>query len=199
MAPALVDTSTGRRRSSRIADKRDSHVEEKQYPNHEKKTGNHSQKKLVYSSEYYNIRYAYRYKRFASQAKGSGNDSEDGEEQDELPDDGKDKVLSIGDLLPTVTLRNEIDEDVDVAKLAAEKGLILPFLASETRYASVDLATLGCRFFGRLQQAWGLRDSYPDFIKHDFNVYCVSADTTALQAKWQTKKELPYALLSDRQ
>ncbi|KAF8512719.1 hypothetical protein JB92DRAFT_2630968, partial [Gautieria morchelliformis] len=40
-------------------------------------------------------------------------------------------------------------------------------------------------------------DSCPDFTKHDF-VYGVSADTTTTQAKWQTKQELPYSLLSDR-
>lgn len=109
----------------------------------EKKTGSHSRKKLVYSSELC----AYRYKRFASQAKGSGD--EDGEEQDELPDDGEDKVLSIGDLLPTVTLKNEKDEDVNVAELAAEKGLIL-FLVPRADTRQSNFATLGCRFFGRL-------------------------------------------------
>jgi hypothetical protein len=105
----------------------------------EKKTGNHSRKKFVDSSEY-NIRCAYIFKRFASQAKGSGD--EDSEEKDELPDDGEDedKVLSIGDLLPTVTLKNEKDEDVNVAEIAAEKGLIL-FLVpkADTRQSTLQL------------------------------------------------------------
>lgn len=64
--------------------------------------------------------------RHESQAKGS----EDGEEHDELADDDDEedsnvKTLDIGELLPAVTLKNEKDEGVNVAELAAEKGLVL--------------------------------------------------------------------------
>ena len=35
------------------------------------------------------------------------------------------KLIDIGDNLPTLTLKNEKGEDVEVANLAAEKGVIL--------------------------------------------------------------------------
>ncbi|KAH9849325.1 AhpC-TSA-domain-containing protein [Lenzites betulinus] len=92
--------------------------------------------------------------------------------------------IDIGDDLPSYTLKNEKDEDVDVATLAAEKGLVV-FLVPKAD-------TPGCT-----TQACGFRDIYPDFTAHGFNVYCLSADKPTAQAKWQTKKELPYPLLSD--
>ncbi|KAJ7343860.1 AhpC-TSA-domain-containing protein [Mycena albidolilacea] len=94
-------------------------------------------------------------------------------------------AIDIGDSLPTLTLKNEKDEDVEVASLTADKGLVL-FLIPKAD-------TPGCT-----NQACGFRDIYPDFTGLDYNVYCLSADTPAAQSKWQTKKELPYPLLSDR-
>ncbi|KAF7313977.1 AhpC-TSA-domain-containing protein [Mycena chlorophos] len=93
--------------------------------------------------------------------------------------------IDIGDELPSLTLKNEKDEDVDVASLTADKGLVL-FLVPKAD-------TPGCT-----KQACAFRDIYPDFTGLDYNVYCLSADTPAAQSKWQTKKELPYPLLSDR-
>jgi len=93
--------------------------------------------------------------------------------------------IDIGDLLPTLTLKNEKEEDVEVSTLTADKGLVL-FLVPKAD-------TPGCT-----TQACGFRDQYPDFTGLDYNVYCLSADTPAAQSKWQTKKELPYPLLSDR-
>ncbi|OJT07029.1 Peroxiredoxin DOT5 [Trametes pubescens] len=92
--------------------------------------------------------------------------------------------IDIGDSLPSYTLKNEKDEDVNVAALAAEKGVIF-FLVPKAD-------TPGCT-----TQACGFRDIYPDFTAHGFDVYCLSADKPSAQAKWQTKKELPYPLLSD--
>ncbi|KAF8509531.1 AhpC-TSA-domain-containing protein [Hysterangium stoloniferum] len=119
-------------------------------------------------------------------------EEDNGEEQDELADDDDDgeipatpKTLSIGDLLPSITLKNEKGEDVNVAELAAHKGLVL-FLVPKAD-------TPGCT-----KQACGFRDSYPDFEAHNFNVFCVSADAPTAQAKWQTKQSLPYSLLSDK-
>ncbi|KAJ7123491.1 thioredoxin-like protein [Mycena epipterygia] len=93
--------------------------------------------------------------------------------------------IDIGDSLPSLTLKNEKDEDVDILTLTADKGLVL-FLVPKAD-------TPGCT-----TQACGFRDIYPDFTGLDYNVYCLSADTPAAQSKWQTKKELPYPLLSDR-
>jgi peroxiredoxin Q/BCP len=93
--------------------------------------------------------------------------------------------IDIGDSLPSFTLKNEKDEDVDISTLTAEKGLVL-FLVPKAN-------TPGCN-----NQACGFRDIYPDFTSLNYQVYCLSFDTTAAQQKWQTKSELPYPLLSDR-
>ncbi|KAI0646341.1 thioredoxin-like protein [Trametes meyenii] len=92
--------------------------------------------------------------------------------------------IDIGDVLPSYTLKNEKDEDVDVVTLTAEKGVIF-FLVPKAD-------TPGCT-----TQACGFRDVYPDFTSHNFEVYCLSADKPTAQAKWQSKKNLPYPLLSD--
>ncbi|KAF7968672.1 hypothetical protein HWV62_9829 [Athelia sp. TMB] len=94
------------------------------------------------------------------------------------------QAIDVGGTLPAVTLKNEKGEDVDVSTLTAEKGLIL-FLVPKAD-------TPGCT-----TQACGFRDIYPDFSSVNYEVYCLSADTPAAQTKWQTKKELPYPLLSD--
>jgi len=92
--------------------------------------------------------------------------------------------VNIGDSLPSLVLKNEHDEDVDVSTLTAEKGVVI-FLVPKAD-------TPGCT-----NQACGFRDSYPDFTSAGFDVYCLSADKPAAQNKWKVKKELPYALLSD--
>ncbi|GJJ12823.1 hypothetical protein Clacol_007068 [Clathrus columnatus] len=118
--------------------------------------------------------------------------SENGEEQDELADDKDDDVpeapkpIGLGDSLPSITLKNEKDEDVDVAQLATEKGVVF-FLIPKAD-------TPGCT-----QQACGFRDIYKDFEEFNVDVYCVSADTPSAISKWQSKKSLPYSLLSDRE
>ncbi|KAI8970895.1 thioredoxin-like protein, partial [Trametes punicea] len=92
--------------------------------------------------------------------------------------------IDIGDVLPSYALKNEKDEDVDVATLAAEKGVVI-FLVPKAD-------TPGCT-----TQACGFRDIYADFTSSGFDVYCLSADKPTAQAKWQAKKSLPYPLLSD--
>ncbi|KAF9477212.1 AhpC-TSA-domain-containing protein [Pholiota conissans] len=92
--------------------------------------------------------------------------------------------IEIGDSLPSLTLKNEKGEDIQISELAAEKGVIL-FLVPKAD-------TPGCT-----NQACGFRDIYPDFTSSNYNVYCLSADSPAAQTKWQTKKELPYPLISD--
>jgi len=93
--------------------------------------------------------------------------------------------IDIGDVLPALTLKNENDEDVQIADLAAESGVVM-FLVPKAD-------TPGCT-----NQACGFRDVYEEFTSAGYDVYCLSADTPAAQSKWQTKKELPYHLLSDR-
>ncbi|EKM53274.1 uncharacterized protein PHACADRAFT_259507 [Phanerochaete carnosa HHB-10118-sp] len=94
------------------------------------------------------------------------------------------KPIDIGDTLPSLTLKNEQGEDVDVSTLTVEKGVIM-FLIPKAD-------TPGCT-----TQACGFRDAYPNFTEVGYDVYCLSADSPAAQSKWQSKKELPYPLLSD--
>lgn len=111
-------------------------------------------------------------------ASTSGGDTEPSKIAEEL------KSIDIGDQLPSLTLKNEKDEDIEISTLATEKGVIL-FLVPKAD-------TPGCT-----TQACGFRDSYPDFTSSGFDVYCLSADSPSAQTKWQTKKELPYPLISD--
>ncbi|CDO75860.1 hypothetical protein BN946_scf184833.g11 [Trametes cinnabarina] len=141
----------------------------------------------------------------ASGKKRSANEAEGGEDGGDVPTTKKSKgesagteepvvelvdksaalsPIDIGDVLPSYTVKNEKDEDVDIASLAAEKGIVI-FLIPKAD-------TPGCT-----TQACGFRDSYPDFTSSGFDVYCLSADKPAAQAKWQAKKSLPYPLLSD--
>ncbi|KAG7095000.1 hypothetical protein E1B28_005794 [Marasmius oreades] len=92
--------------------------------------------------------------------------------------------IDIGDPLPNLTLKNEKDEDVDVSKLAAVKGVVI-FLVPKAD-------TPGCT-----TQACGFRDLYSEFSGLGYDVYGLSADTTSAQNKWQSKKNLSYSLLSD--
>ncbi|KIM43836.1 hypothetical protein M413DRAFT_389587 [Hebeloma cylindrosporum] len=110
----------------------------------------------------------------------------DVEEEEEEEEDGDVALtrIELGGNLPSVTLKNEKGEDIQVADLAAEKGVIL-FLVPKAD-------TPGCT-----NQACGFRDIYPDFTSLNFDVYCLSADSPTAQTKWQTKKELPYPLISD--
>jgi len=134
--------------------------------------------------------------------KRTGDEAKDGEDKDgegstakkskpdpesaaeEAGDSSALSLIDIGGSLPDLTLKNEKGEDIQVANLASEKGVIL-FLVPKAD-------TPGCT-----NQACGFRDSYPDFTSLNFDVYCLSADAPALQSKWQTKKELPYPLISD--
>lgn len=45
------------------------------------------------------------------------------DKDDDIP--GALKPINLGDVLPSVVLKNEKDEDVDVAQLAAKKSLVL--------------------------------------------------------------------------
>ncbi|KIK43460.1 hypothetical protein CY34DRAFT_709886 [Suillus luteus UH-Slu-Lm8-n1] len=83
-----------------------------------------------------------------------------------------------------MTLKNEKGEDIDTGSIAAEKGVVL-FLVPKAD-------TPGCT-----TQACGFRDIWQEFTALDYDVYGVSADSSTAQSKWQTKKELPYPLISD--
>ncbi|KAF7324496.1 AhpC-TSA-domain-containing protein [Mycena kentingensis (nom. inval.)] len=112
-------------------------------------------------------------------------DAEDKDDEEEAAEEEPEvATIDIGDSLPSLTLKNEKDEDVEVSSLTEDKGLVL-FLVPKAD-------TPGCT-----TQACAFRDVYADFTGLDYNVYCLSSDLPKAQAKWQTKKELPYPLLSD--
>ncbi|KAG1863170.1 thioredoxin-like protein [Suillus subalutaceus] len=92
--------------------------------------------------------------------------------------------IDVGDILPSMTLKNETGEDIDTGSIAAEKGVVL-FLVPKAD-------TPGCT-----TQACGFRDIWQEFTSLDYDVYGVSADSSTAQSKWQTKKELPFPLISD--
>jgi peroxiredoxin Q/BCP len=94
--------------------------------------------------------------------------------------------VDVEETLPSLVLKNEKGEDVDTASLTAEQGVVL-FLVPKAD-------TPGCT-----AQACGFRDVWQEFGALNYGVYCLSADSPAAQTKWQTKKHLPYQLLSDPQ
>ncbi|KAI9441313.1 AhpC-TSA-domain-containing protein [Lactarius indigo] len=89
-----------------------------------------------------------------------------------------------GEGAPPPAKKNEQGEDIDVATLTEEKGVVI--------FSIPKADTPGCT-----TQACGFRDIYPDFTEHNFTVYCLSHDKPEDQKKWQLKKEFPYPLLSD--
>lgn len=139
-------------------------------------------------------------------AKESGDAAEvDDAERDELAEDDGDveiNSIQIGDILPSIILKNEKGEDVDAATLAQDKIVVIFLIPkADTRkychhmYSSRSMVKLTFPFLeaGCTQQACGFRDSYPDFTALNAAVYCLSADSSAAQIKWQTK--VPYFLL----
>ncbi|THU78927.1 alkyl hydroperoxide reductase/ thiol specific antioxidant/ Mal allergen, partial [Dendrothele bispora CBS 962.96] len=89
----------------------------------------------------------------------------------------------IGDTLPSLTVKNEKGEDVEVATLTAEKGVVL--------FCVPKADTPGCT-----TQACGYRDIYTEFTAVGYDIYCVSADSSEAQLKWQTKVSFSWFFLS---
>lgn len=125
--------------------------------------------------------------------------------------------------MPNLTLKNEKDEDIQVADIASEKGAVV-FLVpkADTReFFSVCKTVTDSPFLpiaGCTTQACGFRDIFDEFAAVNYSVYCLSADSPGAQTKWQSKvrpppvspyrtrrvilypdfqKELPYSLISD--
>jgi hypothetical protein len=83
------------------------------------------------------------------------------EEEDELDEDSEEepslKSVDIGDQLPSVTLKNEKGEDIDIAKLADDQGVVI-FLVpkADTRKSRVSFKLQVIKVDGLLQL--GVRD-----------------------------------------
>ena len=124
---------------------------------------------------------------FPFQAKPDLEAAEEGGDSSALPS------IDIDGSLPDLTLKNEKGEDIQIANLASDKGVILflvPKADTRTSKKKQLKSTISWFFFytaGCTNQACGFRDSYPDFTSLNFDVYCLSADTPTAQSKWQTK------------
>lgn len=94
-------------------------------------------------------------------------------------------ALKDGDVLPSITLKNEKGDDVDVSTLVDEDHGVIFFT-----YPKAD--TPGCT-----AQACNFRDSYVDFSKLGYKVFGLSVDKPDAQQKWSTKQSFNYSLLSD--
>ncbi|OWZ55619.1 peroxiredoxin Q/BCP [Cryptococcus neoformans var. grubii Br795] len=106
------------------------------------------------------------------------------EDNEEHEDEEDGEVLKKGDRLPSIKLKDEEGNTVDVSTLAGEKGVVF-FL-----YPKAD--TPGCT-----NQACGYRDMFDEIAVFGYEVYGLSKDTPTAQQKWKAKKSLNYHLLSD--
>lgn len=92
--------------------------------------------------------------------------------------------LAVGDTLPSVTLKNEEDKEVNVSELTKATGIVL--------FAYPKANTPGCT-----TQACTFRDEYAEFKKKGYEIYGISADPPKSQMNWKTKNSFPYHLLCD--
>lgn len=159
------------------------------------------------------------------QAKGESTPEDEAEGSDDAAEPTPQLApIDIGDTLPDLVLKNEKEEDVQVADIAKEKGAVVflvPKADTRTFFHSVKSPQSSEKFSlssiaGCTTQACGFRDVYSEFTQHGYAVYCLSADSPTAQSKWQTKvhslstlgksnsyaravfqKELSYSLISD--
>jgi peroxiredoxin Q/BCP len=120
-------------------------------------------------------------KKLKSEAKVD--DADDAKEDSPPKESGKNSI-TVGSVLPDLILKNEKGDDIQIADLTKETGVII--------FAIPKADTPGCT-----KQACHFRDNYDEIRKHGFAVYALSADSGALQARWQSKNNLPYSMLSD--
>ncbi|KAK9471240.1 thioredoxin-like protein [Dipodascopsis tothii] len=106
------------------------------------------------------------------------------EDEDETAAKKPRTELTVGDALPAIVLKDQDGVDVDLAKVAADKTVVI--------FAYPRASTPGCT-----KQACGFRDLYPKFDSHKVAVFGLSADSVKAQKNFQTKQNLPYQLLSD--
>ncbi|MBB5058507.1 peroxiredoxin Q/BCP [Granulicella aggregans] len=92
-------------------------------------------------------------------------------------------MMQAGDLVEDFTLQNQDGEDVSLSQFK-DKPVVLFF------YPRAD--TPGCTI-----EACGFRDTFEKLQAAGAVVLGISRDTVKAQKKFQTKYELPYALLAD--
>lgn len=94
-------------------------------------------------------------------------------------------TVSVGDVVPTVSLYTDAGSAVSSAALAGDKAGAVLFLYPRAN-------TPGCT-----TQACAFRDRLEDVAARGLAVWGLSYDKPKSQAAWKTKHELPYGLLCD--
>ena len=92
-------------------------------------------------------------------------------------------MFQIGDTAPDFELLNDEGQPTKLSALRGRRVVLFFYPKADTP---------GCT-----TQACGLRDNFPLFQEHNATVLGVSPDSVADLAKWRTKQNLPYNLLSD--
>ncbi|PVF96682.1 thioredoxin-like protein [Serendipita vermifera] len=92
--------------------------------------------------------------------------------------------MIVGSILPQMVLKNEKGEDIEIATITHDSGVVI--------FAAPKADTPGCN-----RQACHYRDSSEELKKLGYTVYALTSDSPAALAKWQTKNTLGYSLLSD--
>ncbi|GAA5924606.1 hypothetical protein JCM10213_000393 [Rhodosporidiobolus nylandii] len=91
---------------------------------------------------------------------------------------------SVGDVVEDVKLKNQDDEEVSLAELYKDNGLVI--------FSYPKANTPGCT-----TQACNFRDTKSAFAEQGFTVLGLSKDKPSAQLSWQAKHELGYSLLCD--
>ena len=92
-------------------------------------------------------------------------------------------MLNVGDQAPTFTLKNEAEEDVTLAAFRGKPVILYWYPRDDTP---------GCT-----TEACGFRDAYGEFAQAGAVVLGISTDDVQSHAKFKSKYNLPFTLLSD--
>ena len=92
-------------------------------------------------------------------------------------------MLKEGDKAPAFTLKNEEDKDISLADFTGKKTVVYFYPKDDTP---------GCT-----KEACGFRDVYDEILAKGGVVLGISADSVKSHAKFKTKFDLPFHLLSD--
>lgn len=93
--------------------------------------------------------------------------------------------LKIGDSIPNFTLKDQNGNDFQIEKIIGKQALVIYFYPKNF--------TPGC-----VKEACDFRDQYEDFKDLGATVIGISSDTESSHAKFASKYNLPFVLLSDK-